>query len=66
MAATLAEDPEWSAQAWEQLSHSVDQLTSGEAYRFHAFELPEDHPACVLGVDVDFILDEEDVLRVVS
>jgi hypothetical protein len=66
MASTLAENAQWSAQAWEQLSHSVDQLANGEAYRFHGWELPDDHPARVLGVNVDFILDEDDVLRVFS
>jgi hypothetical protein len=66
MASILAEDPGWSRTAWEQLSHSVDALANGEAYRFHGWELPDDHPARVLGVDVDFILDEDDVLRVVS
>jgi hypothetical protein len=48
------------------LSPSVDALASGEAYRLHGWQLPDDHPARVLGVNVDFILDEEDVLRVVS
>jgi hypothetical protein len=64
MCSTLAENPAWSSQAWEQLSGSVDQLTNGEAHRFHGWELPDDHPARVLGVNVDFILDERDVLRV--
>jgi hypothetical protein len=66
MASTLAENPEWSAQAWQQLSHSVDQLANHEAYRFHGWELPEDHPARVLGVNVDFDLGRDNVLRVVS
>jgi hypothetical protein len=50
----LAENADWSSQAWEQLPHSVDALSNGEAYRFHAWELPDDHPARVLGVNVDF------------
>ena len=66
MASTLAENAEWSAQAWEQLSHSVDQLANGEAYRLHGWELPDDHPARVLGVNTDFVLGADDVLRVVS
>jgi hypothetical protein len=66
MASTLAENPEWSSQAWDQLSHSVEALGNGDRYRFHAWELPADHPARALGVDVDFELDEHDVLRVVE
>jgi hypothetical protein len=46
------------------LSHSVDVLAAGEPYRFSGYQLPDDHPARVLGVNVDFILDEHDVLRV--
>ena len=49
----------------EQLSHSVDQSATGEAYRFHGWELSEDHPARVLGVNTDFVLDADNVLRVV-
>jgi hypothetical protein len=49
----------------EQLSHSIDQLANGEAYRFHGWELSEDHPARVLGVNTDFVLDADNVLRVV-
>ena len=64
MASTLAEKPEWSAQAWEQLSRWVDQLANGEAYFFHGWELPDDHPARVLGVNIDFMLGADDVLRV--
>ena len=64
MCSTLAENPNWSSQAWEQLSHSVDALTNGKAYRFHGWELPDDHPARALGVNVDFVLDEHNVLRV--
>ena len=66
MASTLAENADWSSQAWEQLSHSVDQLANGEAYRLHGWELPDDHPARVLGVNTDFVLGADDVLRVVS
>ncbi len=64
MAWTLAEKPEWSAQAWEQLSRSVDQLANGEAYSLHGWELPDDRPARVLGVNIDFMLGADDVLRV--
>lgn len=66
MASTLADNPDWSSQAWEQLSHSVDQLASGEAYRFRGWELPEEHPVRVFGVTADFVLDDHDVLRVVE
>ena len=45
----------------EQLSHSIDQL----AKRFHGWELSEDHPARLLGVNTDFVLDADNVLRVV-
>jgi hypothetical protein len=63
MCSTLADDPEWSSQAWEQLSNSVDALANGDAYRFHAWELPDDHPARGLGVNVDWVLGADDVLR---
>jgi hypothetical protein len=66
MCSTLAESADWSSQAWEQLSHPVDQLAGGEAYRFHGWELPDDHPARVFGVNTDFVLGADDVLRVVS
>ncbi len=65
MCSTLAENPAWSSRAWEQLSGSVDQLAGGGAYRLHGWELPDDHPARVLGVNTDFILGADDVLRVV-
>jgi hypothetical protein len=64
MCTTLAENADWSREAWRQLSHSVDVLAAGEPYRFSGYQLPDDHPARVLGVNVDFILDEHDVLRV--
>jgi hypothetical protein len=30
--------------AWRELSMPVDVLVGGEAYRFHRYELPDDHP----------------------
>lgn len=65
MCSMLAENPDWSSQAWEQLSHPVDRLAGGGACRLHGWELPEDHPARALGVNVDFVLSADDVLRVV-
>jgi hypothetical protein len=63
MCSTLAENPDWSSQAWEQLSHSVDALAGGRAHRLHGWQLPDDHPARVLGVNTDFVLGGDDVLR---
>ena len=63
MVSTLAGDPAWSSQTWEQLSHSVDALASGGEYRCHGWELRDDHPARVLGVNTDFVLGADDVLR---
>jgi hypothetical protein len=57
MCLTLAEDPAWSSQAWQQLSRSVDALAAGKPYRLRGWELPDDHPARVLGANVDFVLD---------
>jgi len=51
---------------WVELSKPVDQLANGEAYRLHGWELPDDHPARALGMNVDFVLGADDVLRVVS
>jgi hypothetical protein len=65
MCTILAEDPSWSREAWRQLSHSVDALASGAEYRCHAWELPDDHPARALGVNTDFVLGADNVLRVV-
>jgi hypothetical protein len=63
MCVTLAEDPAWSAQAWEQLSHSVDALAGGEPYRLHGYQLPDGHWALMHGVNADWILGGDDVLR---
>jgi hypothetical protein len=63
MCNTLAEDPSWSRQAWQQLSHSVDALASGRQYRCHAWELPAGHWALVRGVNADWVLGSDDVLR---
>ena len=63
MCSTLAEDPAWSSQAWEQLSHSVDALAAGEPSALHGWTLPEDHPSRVHGVQVDWVLGADDVLR---
>jgi hypothetical protein len=63
MCTTLAEDPSWSQEAWRQLSHSVEALASGAEYRCHAWELPDGHWALVHGVNVDWVLDSDDVLR---
>jgi|KBSMisStaDraftv2_1062788.scaffolds.fasta_scaffold1542409_2 hypothetical protein len=65
MVSTLADDPAWSSQTWEQLSHSVDALASGGEYRCHGWELRDDHPARVLGVNTDLVLGADNVLRVV-
>ena len=45
MCTTLAENPDWSREAWKQLNHSVNQLASGGEYRCYGYELPDDHPA---------------------
>ena len=63
MCVTLAEDPAWSAQAWEQLSHSVDAFAGGEPYRRHGYQLPLGHWALMHGVNADWILGGDDVLR---
>ena len=63
MCNTLAEDPSWSREAWRQLSHSVDALASGGEYRCHGWELPDGHPARALGVQLDWVLGSDDILR---
>jgi hypothetical protein len=63
MCTTLAENPDWSREAWTQLSHSIDQLASGGEYRCRAWELPDDHPARQLGMQRDWVLGSDDVLR---
>ncbi len=63
MCVTLAVDPAWSAQAWEQLSHSVDALAGGEPCRRHGYQLPLGHWALMHGVNADWILGGDDVLR---
>jgi hypothetical protein len=63
MCSTLAENPVWSSQAWEQLSRSVDALAGGEPYRLHGWELPDDHPArLIYGVNADLVLTADDEL----
>jgi hypothetical protein len=62
-------DPEhdWAEYAWRELSKPVDQLANGAAYSFHGYQLPDDHPMrSAFGPDADLLLDEHDVLRVVS
>jgi hypothetical protein len=66
MCSTLAENPAWSSRAWEQLSRSVDALANGKAYGVHGWQLSDDHPACALGVNTDFVLGADNVLQVVS
>lgn len=63
MCSTLAENPDWSRTAWEQLSHSVDALADGREYRFHGWQLPDGHWALAHGVNADWVLDADDVLR---
>ena len=63
MCLLLAEDPAWSSQAWEQLSHSVDALANGGEYRLHGWQLPDGHWALVHGVNADWVLGSDDVLR---
>ena len=60
---TLGAEPDLRAQLlrWHkwfrrELSQSVDQLANREAYQFHGWELPDDHPARVLGVNINFVL----------
>lgn len=64
MCTTLAENPDWSREAWRQLSGPVDVLASGDEYRFSGYQLPDDHPMRgVVGPYADLVLDEHDVLR---
>jgi hypothetical protein len=66
MCTTLCEDPAWSSTAWEQLSTGVDALAGGQPYRLHGFELPPGHWALVHGVNADWVLGGDDVLRPTS
>ena len=50
----------------EQSSHSVDTLAGGEPYRLHGWMLPDAHWALVHGVDADWVLGADDVLRAVT
>ena len=63
MCVTLAEDPTWSAKAWEQLSQAVDALAGGGPYRRHGYQLRLGHWALMHGVNADWILGGDDVLR---
>ena len=49
--------------AWEQLSGPVDQLANGRPYRFHGYQLPDEHPMRSAYLNAELILDERDVLR---
>ena len=54
--------------AWDQCSGPVDALAAGRPYRFHGFELPDDHPRRARGVrlDLDFEIGADDVLREIA
>ena len=50
----------------QRLDNEMTRWPPGEPYRLHGSRLPDDHPACALGVKRDFVLGADDVLRVVS
>lgn len=66
VAILLDPDHDWAEDAWAELSKPVDQLANGRPYRFHGWELPDEHPMARAYVKVDLVLDEHDVLRIVS
>jgi hypothetical protein len=44
-------------------SNRINALTRGEAYRLHAWELPDNHPVrLTYGINADLVLTEDDVL----
>lgn len=55
---------------WGELSGPVDALAAGEAYRFHRYQLPDNHPASAhrrAGDPSDLLeLGSDDVLRLVA
>ena len=64
MCSTLAENPDWSRTAWEQLSPRVDALAAGREVRgIHGWQLPAGHWALVHGINADWVLGADDVLR---
>jgi hypothetical protein len=61
------EHPDWAEYAWRECSKAVDVLASGQPYQFARWKLPDDHPQRVVGsIHDDLVLDEHNVLRVVS
>jgi hypothetical protein len=48
------------------LSTGVDALAGGQPYRLHGFELPPGYWALVHGVNADWVLGGDDVLRPTS
>ena len=58
-------DPEhdWAQYAWRELSKPVDQLASGRPYRFHGYQLPDEHPMRSAYLNAELILGPDDVLR---
>ncbi len=42
--------------AWAVLSKPVDQLVGGEAYMFHRYALPYDHPSRMAGEISDLLV----------
>ena len=61
------EHPDWAEYAWRECSKAVDVLAAGRAHRLHRWHVPDDHPMRDVGsIHDDLVLDEHDVLRVVS
>jgi hypothetical protein len=64
MATRLADDAAWSSAAWAELSKGVDPLAAGEACQLRRFELPDTHPARVVGAVSDLlVLGADNMLR---
>ena len=57
-------DEELARYAHEAWTPQIDALLDGNAYTFHRYELPSDHPMRNLGHPSDYLeLGEDDVLR---
>ncbi len=63
MCSILCENPDWSSQAWEQLSPEVDALANGKPARVRSHELPDGHWALAYGPDAGWELGSDEVLR---